>query len=56
MMSMLSNRMALGTATALACAGLIAVFPKISAQFGDQKHTNPVNDPHATAQSSPKQP
>lgn len=31
MMSMLSNRMALGTATALACAGLIAVFPEISA-------------------------
>ena len=56
MMSMLSNRMALGTATALACAGLIAVFPEISAQFGDQKHTNLVNDPHATVQSSPKQP
>ena len=54
MMSMLSNRMALGTATALACAGLIAVFPEISAQFGDQKHTNPVNDPHATVQSSPE--
>ena len=27
-MSMLSNRMALGTATALACVGLIADFPK----------------------------
>ena len=54
MMSMLSNRMALGTATALACAGLIAVFPEISAQFGDQKHTNPVIDPHAMVQSSPE--
>jgi len=54
MMSMLSNRMALGTATALACAGLIAVFPEISAQFGDQKHTNAVIDPHAMVQSSPE--
>ena len=54
MISMLSNRMALGTATALACAGLIAVFPEISAQFGDQKRTNPVIDPHAAVQSSPE--
>lgn len=51
MISILSNRMALVTAMALTCAGLIAVFPEISAQFCDQQHTNPVDNPHATVQS-----
>ena len=54
MAAMVSNRMALISASTLASAGLIAVFPEISAQFGLEPQIDPANVPNAVVQSMHK--
>ena len=56
MMSMLSNRMALGTATALACVGLIADFPKFRRSLATKNIPIPSLIRTPRCKAAPKQP